>query len=224
MRLASIPTYKINLNKDAVQSRHAYYFIKRIFGLLFSLLGLILLSPFFAFFAIRIKAYDKGPVIYKQTRFGINEKPFILYKFRTMHEGADEILAKYEKDNNIKGAMFKLKDDPRITPFGRFLRRHSFDELPQLANVVKGDMFLIGPRPPLPDEVKEYTEYDKQRLYVKPGCSGLWQVTYRNEVDFEDMVQQDLYYIDNASLLFDLKLIFRTIKVIIWPNGMYKTY
>ena len=140
---------------------------------MFSLIAVIVLSPFFAFVAIRIKAFDKGKVIYKQTRLGINEKPFVLYKFRTMHEGADEILKKYEEDNQVKGAMFKIKDDPRITPFGKFLRRHSIDELPQLVNVIKGDMSLIGPRPPLPDEVRKYSDYDKQRLYVKPGCSGL---------------------------------------------------
>lgn len=222
MRLTSIPTYKIYLNKDAVQKRYSYHFVKRIFGFLFSLLGLIVLSPFLLFIIIRIKTLDNGPAIYKQTRIGIDEKPFTLYKFRSMHEGADKILEQYEKDNQIKGAMFKLKDDPRITSFGRFLRKHSFDELPQLVNVLKGDMSLIGPRPPLPDEVKDYTEYDKQRLYVKPGCSGLWQVTYRNEIDFSEMVQQDLYYIDHARLSWDLRLIFRTIKVMIWPNGMYK--
>lgn len=222
MRLSSIPTYKIYLNKEAVQNRWFYHFFKRLFDLLFSLIAVIVLSPFFAFVAIRIKAFDKGKVIYKQTRLGINEKPFVLYKFRTMHEGADEILKKYEEDNQVKGAMFKIKDDPRITPFGKFLRRHSIDELPQLVNVIKGDMSLIGPRPPLPDEVRKYSDYDKQRLYVKPGCSGLWQVTYRNEVGFSEMVQQDLYYINQANLLWDLRLIFRTARVMIWPNGMYK--
>lgn len=215
MRLASIPKYKIYLNKNAVQDRHIYLFIKRLFGSIMSFIALIVLSPFFAIIAIRIKSFDKGSVIYKQTRIGLNEKPFTLYKFRTMHEGADEILYKYEKDNQIKGAMFKLQDDPRITPFGRFLRRHSFDELPQLFNVLKGNMYLIGPRPPLPEEVKKYTDYDKQRLYVKPGCSGLWQVTFRNEIDFSEMVQQDLYYIDHANIFWDLRLIFRTVRVMI---------
>ena len=201
MRLSTIPTYKIYLNKQAVQDRYIYRFIKRIFGTVFSLIALIILSPFFAFVAIRIKIFDKGPVIYKQARVGLNEKQFTLYKFRTMHEGADEIIEKYSKDNRIEGAMFKIQDDPRITPFGRFLRRHSFDELPQLFNVAKGDMSLIGPRPPLPREVESYTDYDKQLLFVKPGCSGLWQVTYRNEISFKERVQQDLYYIDHANIL-----------------------
>lgn len=222
MRLSTIPTYKIFLNKAAVQDRHIYQFIKRVVGSLFSLIVLIILSPFFVFVAIRIKAFDKGPIIFKQTRIGKDEKPFMLYKFRTMHEGADEILYKYERENQIKGAMFKLQNDPRITPFGRFLRRHSFDELPQLFNVLKGNMYLIGPRPPLPEEVEKYTDYDKQRLFVKPGCSGLWQVTYRNEIDFSEMVQQDLYYIDHSNIFWDLRLIFRTVRVMIWPNGMYK--
>lgn len=173
MRLSTIPTYKIYLNKEAVQDRHIYYFFKRISGGILSAIALILLSPFFAFIAIRIKAYDKGSVIYKQTRIGKNEKLFTLYKFRTMHEGAEEVIKKYEKKNQIEGAMFKIQDDPRITPFGKFLRRHSFDELPQLFNVVKGDMALIGPRPPLPREVENYSDYDRQILFVKPGCSGL---------------------------------------------------
>ena len=173
MRFSTIPTYEIHLNKIAVQDRYVYRFLKRFFGTIFSAIALVLLSPFIAFIAIRIKAFDKGPVIFKQTRIGMNEKPFTLYKFRTMHEGADDIIKQYEKENQIKGAMFKIKDDPRITPFGKFLRRHSFDELPQLFNVVKGDMALIGPRPPLPREVEHYTDYDKQILYVKPGCSGL---------------------------------------------------
>lgn len=150
MRFTAIPTYKIYLNKDAVQQRYVYRFIKRCFDFVTSAVALVLLSPFFLIIAIRIKAYDKGPVIFKQTRYGLNKKPFTFYKFRSMHEGADKILKQYEDKNQIEGAMFKLKDDPRITPFGRFLRKHSFDELPQLLNVLKGDMALIGPRPPLP--------------------------------------------------------------------------
>lgn len=201
MRLSTIPTYKIHLNKKAVQDRYIYRSVKRIGGGVMSIIALILLSPFFAYIAIRIKSYDKGPVIFKQTRIGMNEKPFTLYKFRTMHEGADERIKQYEKGNEMKGAMFKLIDDPRITPFGRFLRRHSFDELPQLVNVIKGNMALIGPRPPLPREVEKYTNYDRQILFVKPGCSGLWQVTYRNAISFDKRVQQDLYYIDHANIL-----------------------
>ena len=200
MRLSTIPTYKIHLNKTAVQDRYVYRFLKRLFGTIFSAIAIILLSPFIAIIAIKIKAFDKGSVFFKQTRIGMNEKPFTLYKFRTMHEGSDDIIKQYEKENQIKGAMFKIKDDPRITPFGKFLRRHSFDELPQLFNVIKGDMALIGPRPPLPREVENYTDYDMQIFYVKPGCSGLWQVTYRNEISFSERIQQDLYYIDHANI------------------------
>ena len=133
---------------------------------------------------------------------------------------------KLEKDlleqNEVEGAMFKMHDDPRITKIGKFIRAHSLDELPQLWNVLIGNMSLVGPRPPLPNEVEQYTDYDKQRLLVKPGCSGLWQATCRNAADFPEMVQLDIEYINRSGVFFDLWIIFKTIGVIFHPNGMYE--
>lgn len=134
---------------------------------------------------------------------------------------AEEKLAELMEQNEVDGAMFKMKDDPRVTKIGKMIRRTSLDELPQLLNVVKGDMSLIGPRPPLEREIAEYTPHDMQRLLVKPGCSGLWQVSGRNEVGFEEMVDFDVEYIQNRSTLNDIKIIFKTIKVMFKPNGAY---
>ena len=144
-----------------------------------------------------------------------------MYKFRSMVTNADQLLEKLKDQNDVDGAMFKLKHDPRITKIGHFIREHSLDELPQLVNVLKGDMSLVGPRPPLPSEVDQYTEYDKQRLYVMPGCTGLWQATVRNKVGFNEMVQLDIQYIQKASFMFDLWIIWKTIEIIIRPNGSY---
>lgn len=146
-----------------------------------------------------------------------NEKPF-----RSMVVNADQLKKQLLTQNEVEGAMFKMHDDPRVTKIGKFIRAHSLDELPQLWNVLKGNMSLIGPWPPLPDEVAEYDDWDKQRLLVKPGCSGLWQATSRNEADFKVMVLLDIEYINKSSLLFVPKLILMTIKVIIHPNGIYE--
>ena len=134
---------------------------------------------------------------------------------------AEEQLGELLDKNELKGAMFKIKEDPRITEFGKFIRRTSLDELPQLINVIKGDMSLIGPRPPLQREVAEYTQFDMQRLLVKPGCSGLWQVSGRNDVDFDEMVEFDIDYIQNRSLKLDISLIIKTIKVMLKSDGAY---
>lgn len=144
-----------------------------------------------------------------------------MYKFRSMVTNADQLLEQLKDQNEVEGAMFKMKHDPRITKVGHYLREHSLDELPQLVNVLKGDLSLVGPRPPLPSEVEQYTDYDKQRLYVTPGCTGLWQATERNDVGFEDMVKLDLEYIKRSSLSFDFKIIFHTIKIILKPNNSY---
>lgn len=144
-----------------------------------------------------------------------------MYKFRSMVTNADQLLEQLKDQNEVEGAMFKMKHDPRITKVGHYLREHSLDELPQLVNVLKGDLSLVGPRPPLPSEVEQYTDYDKQRLYVTPGCTGLWQATERNDVGFEDMVKLDLEYIKRSSLSVDFKIIFQTIKIILKPNNSY---
>ena len=144
-----------------------------------------------------------------------------MYKFRSMVVNADRLLKNLKDQNEIDGAMFKMKNDPRITKVGHFIRKHSLDELPQLINVIKGDMSLVGPRPPIPSEVVDYTEYDKQRLYVVPGCTGLWQATERNDVGFDDMVKLDLEYIKKSSFIYDLGLIIKTVQIIFKPNGSY---
>lgn len=134
---------------------------------------------------------------------------------------ADQLLEKLKDKNEVDGAMFKMKNDPRITPIGHFIREHSLDELPQLVNVLNGDMSLVGPRPSLPSEVRQYTDYDKQRLYVTPGCTGLWQATERNNVGFNEMVRLDLKYIQNASIIYDFQIILKTVIIVFRPNGSY---
>lgn len=209
------------LNRDKIKSRFIYHSVKRVFDFLAATCGLIILSPLMLVIAILIKIEDHGPVFYKQIRVGKNGKKFKMYKFRSMFVNADQILEKLKEQSDVEGPMFKMKKDPRVTKIGHFIRKHSLDELPQFFNVIKGDMSLVGPRPPLPAEVAEYSDYDKQRLYVIPGCTGLWQATERNEVGFNEMVQLDIEYIKKADFLFDLWIIWKTIEVMVKPNGSY---
>lgn len=209
------------LNRDKIKSRFIYHGIKRIFDIVAAACGIIILSPLMIIIAVLIKIEDHGPIFYKQVRVGKNGKTFKMYKFRSMFVNADQMLAELKEQNDVEGPMFKMKDDPRITKIGHFIRKHSLDELPQFLNVIKGDMSLVGPRPPLPSEVAEYSDYDKQRLYVIPGCTGLWQTTERNEVGFNEMVQLDIEYIQRASFVFDLWIIWKTVEIIIKPNGSY---
>lgn len=204
------------------RERYGYRLIKRLFDVCASFTALVLLSPMFLVVAIAIKAEDsQGKVFYSQIRVGKGGKRFKMYKFRSMVSNADELLKTFISENDVDGAMFKMKLDPRVTKVGSFIRKYSIDELPQLVNVLKGNMSLVGPRPPLEREVKEYTDYDKQRLYVKPGCTGLWQATVRNSVGFDEMVRLDLIYVQKRSLKFDLWIIFRTVKIMFRPNGAY---
>lgn len=204
------------------RERYGYRLIKRLFDVCASFTALVLLSPMFLVVAIAIKAEDsRGKVFYSQIRVGKGGKRFKMYKFRSMVSNADELLKTLISENDVDGAMFKMKLDPRVTKVGSFIRKYSIDELPQLVNVLKGNMSLVGPRPPLEREVKEYTDYDKQRLYVKPGCTGLWQATVRNSVGFDEMVRLDLIYVQKRSLKFDLWIIFRTVKIMFRPNGAY---
>ncbi|MEE6637649.1 sugar transferase [Limosilactobacillus pontis] len=209
------------INPQKVKSRKGYHFVKRTMDIVLSSIGLICLSPLMAVIAYKIKKEDKGPVFYKQVRVGKNGHKFEMYKFRSMVTNADQLLDRLKDQNEVEGAMFKMKHDPRITKVGHYLREHSLDELPQLVNVLKGDMSLVGPRPPLPSEVARYTDYDKQRLYVMPGCTGLWQVTARNDVGFDEMVKLDLEYVQHANLGYDLWIIIKTIGIIIKPNSSY---
>ena len=209
------------LNKDKIKSRFIYHSMKRLFDIVAATCGIIILSPLMIIIAVLIKAEDHGPIFYKQVRVGKNGKTFKMYKFRSMFINADKMLDKLKEQNDVDGPMFKMKDDPRVTKIGHFIRKHSLDELPQFFNVLKGDMSLVGPRPPLPSEVEEYSEYDKQRLFVIPGCTGLWQATERNEVGFNEMVQLDIQYIQRASFTFDLWIIWKTVGIVIKPNGSY---
>ncbi|KSU82175.1 multidrug MFS transporter [Fictibacillus enclensis] len=204
------------------EKRFGYEAAKRFIDIIGALAGLIILSWLFLIVALLIKKEDaKGPVLFKQIRVGKDGKEFYMYKFRSMVNDAEKQLEKLLQYNEIAGAMFKMKEDPRVTNIGKFIRKTSIDELPQLINVLKGDMSLVGPRPPLPREVQEYTNYDRQRLLVTPGCTGLWQVSGRNDVGFSDMVELDLEYISNRSLLFDMKIIYKTIKVLFGSDNAY---
>ena len=212
---------RLKVNPAKVNERPFYHVVKRLFDIVASACGLILLSPLFLFLVIKIRSEDGGPAFYSQERIGKDEKPFKMRKFRSMVVDADKMMDKLEDKNEIDGAMFKIKDDPRVTKIGHVIRKYSLDELPQLWNVLIGDMSLVGPRPPLPSEVEEYTDYDKQRLTVMPGCTGLWQVTKRNEADFDEMVWLDIVYINHSGLVEDLKLIIKTVLVMVHPNGAY---
>lgn len=195
---------------------------KRIFDILASAAGLIILAIPFLIIGLIIKLDDpKGGVFYSQIRLGKDGKEFRMWKFRSMVANADQMVDKLMEQNEIEGAMFKIKDDPRITHIGAFIRKYSIDELPQLFNILNGDMSLVGPRPPLPREVADYTEYDKQRLAVIPGATGLWQVSGRSDVDFDEMVDLDIEYINTASWWNDIKILFRTVYIMIRPNGAY---
>lgn len=210
------------LNQSEIDHRWVYRAVKRTFDTICSALALVILSPLFLIVAILIKLEDRGgPVFYSQTRIGRNGKKFKMYKFRSMVTDADQRLKELLKQSDVEGAMFKMKNDPRVTKIGKFIRKYSIDELPQLLNVVKGDMTLVGPRPPLQREVDLYTEYDRQRLMVTPGCTGLWQVSARNSVGFHGMVDIDIDYIQKSGILFDGYIMLRTVTVMIRPNSAY---
>ena len=210
------------LAAEEINRNVVYLFIKRLMDMFGALCGIVLLLPIFIIVTILIKLEDpKGPVFFKQVRVGKDGREFGMYKFRSMVTDAEERLKDLLQCNEVSGAMFKMKDDPRVTKIGRFIRKTSIDELPQLLNVLKGDMSLVGPRPPLPREVKEYTSYDKQRLLVTPGCTGLWQVSARNSVGFNEMVKLDLEYIQNRNIIYDMKIIIKTIKVVCSSQNGY---
>ncbi|CAM3557031.1 sugar transferase [Marinicrinis lubricantis] len=215
-------TYYSRTRAGGREAGKLYLFMKRTIDVAGAVFGILFMSPLFLVIAMLIKIEDpKGPVLFHQIRIGKGEKPFRMYKFRSMVSDAEEKLQELLDKNEVSGAMFKMKEDPRITKVGKFIRKTSIDELPQLFNVLKGDMSLVGPRPPLPREVEEYSEYDKLRLTVTPGCTGLWQVSGRNSVGFKEMVELDLQYIRKRSLLFDLKILLKTVYILIKPNDAY---
>ncbi|MEK4277446.1 sugar transferase [Paenibacillus sp. FSL R7-0026] len=199
-----------------------YLFMKRMLDLLGSFIGLIILCPLFAVIGLLIKIEaPQGSVFFRQVRVGQNGKEFHMYKFRSMVANAEDLLEQLIDQNEVNGNMFKMKNDPRITRIGKFIRKTSLDELPQLWNVFRGEMSLVGPRPALPREVKNYTSYDRQRLQMIPGCTGLWQVSGRNSVGFEEMVELDLTYARERNMMVDIKIIFRTFKVLVGSKDAF---
>ncbi|MDU2490241.1 MAG: sugar transferase [Clostridium celatum] len=191
-----------------------YEVIKRLIDVVCSFMGVIVLSPLFIIIAIIIKTTSKGPVFFSQKRVGKNGKEFDMYKFRSMVVNAEELKEKLAAKNEMSGPMFKMKDDPRVTKVGKFIRKTSIDELPQLWNVLKGDMSLVGPRPSLPKEVAQFEEWMYRRLEVKPGLTCYWQVSGRNNIDFDDWMKLDIKYVDERSTWVDIKLIFKTVGVL----------
>jgi exopolysaccharide biosynthesis polyprenyl glycosylphosphotransferase len=195
--------------------------LKRAFDLLAGGLGLLAISPFLLAIALAVKLDSPGPVFYRQTRVGKDGRRFRIYKFRSMRPDADRLLEVLRAGNEADGPLFKMRRDPRVTRVGAFLRRWSLDELPQLINVVKGEMSLVGPRPPIPAEVDEYESWQFGRLRAVPGLTGLWQVSGRSDVSFHDMVRLDLHYIRNWTILLDLEILLRTVPAVLTSRGAY---
>lgn len=205
---------QLEIESESSMEFSLYEVIKRLIDVVCSFLGVLVLSPLFIIIAIIIKTTSKGPVFFSQKRVGKNGKEFEMYKFRSMVVNAEELKEKLASQNEMSGPMFKMKDDPRVTKVGKFIRKTSIDELPQLWNVLKGDMSLVGPRPSLPKEVAQFEEWMYRRLEVKPGLTCYWQVSGRNNIDFEDWMKLDIKYVDERSTWIDIKLIFKTVGVL----------
>lgn len=215
-------TDRVKLDRDEqLKSKRLYWAGRRFQDILFSTLALIVLSPVFLITAVAIYIDDpKGSPIFKQERVGRDGKRFSFYKFRSMCVDAEEKLESLLKDNEMDGPVFKMKDDPRITRVGRFIRKTSIDELPQLWNILKGDMSIVGPRPALPREVEQYGEYEKQRLIVQPGLTCYWQIRpNRNDTTFDEWMNLDMKYIRERSFLTDWKIIFMTVRAVLFGYG-----
>lgn len=208
--------------RDLLQNKNGkYLYIKRSLDILVACISLIIFSPLMIILMVVIYLDDpNGSPIYSQVRIGQNGKPFKFYKFRSMYMNAEDRLEEILEMNEMKGPSFKIKDDPRITKVGHFIRKCSLDELPQLVNVLRGDMAIVGPRPPLPREVAQYDEYQKLRLSIQPGLTCYWQVqSRRNDIDFDRWVELDLKYIGECKLSTDIKIIFQTIGVVFTGEG-----
>ena len=194
--------------------KRIYEISKRAIDIIGAGSGLLLLSPVIVIVACAIKFTSKGPIFFSQKRVGKNGELFDMYKFRSMVVNAEELKEKLAHQNEMSGPMFKMKDDPRVTKVGKFIRKTSLDELPQLWNVLKGDMSLVGPRPSLPKEVAQFEKWMYKRLSVKPGLTCFWQVSGRNNIDFEDWMKLDIKYVDERNIWIDIKLIFKTVLVL----------
>jgi exopolysaccharide biosynthesis polyprenyl glycosylphosphotransferase len=197
------------------------HLLKRSFDLAVASVAVALTAPIWLASALAIKLTSRGPMLFKQVRVGREGKPFTIYKLRTMVRGAELLLAQLEEKNEGSGPLFKIRQDPRITRVGRWLRRYSLDELPQLLNVLKGEMSLVGPRPPLPKEVATYEDWHRDRLEVRPGITGLWQTGGRSELSFDDYVRLDLFYIENWSITYDLFIMFKTVPAVLSSKGAF---
>tara|TARA_Y100000591_G_C21574424_1_gene565085 strand:+ start:125 stop:748 length:624 start_codon:yes stop_codon:yes gene_type:complete len=201
-------------------NKEVYYFFKRVFDIIFSFFVLIILFPFFILIAFIIKIESKGTVIYNWKVVGKNGIKFNSFKFRTMREDADSLKKDLLNSNEMKGPFFKMTNDPRVTYFGRFLRKYSLDELPQFFSVLLGDMSVVGPRPPLQIEFEEFNEFEKRKMQVKPGITCLWQVEGRNSIsDASEWINKDLEYIEKQNFMLDLKIIFKTILTVLRGSG-----
>ena len=213
---AKMDREELNLNSEVVITdiTIGYKFFKRVIDVVCSLVGLLVLSPVLIVISILIKLESDGPIIFSQDRIGYKGEKFKMYKFRSMVVNAEELKKKLAEQNEMSGPMFKMKNDPRVTKVGKFIRKTSIDELPQLINILKGEMSLVGPRPSLPKEVKEFEPWMMERLEVKPGLTCYWQVSGRNDIDFEDWMKLDIKYIRERSFLLDIKLIFKTFFVL----------
>lgn len=193
--------------------------MKRLIDVIGSIVALVVFTPTMLVIMLLIKFEDKGPVFYGQTRIGKNGAEFKMWKFRSMRENAHELRSQMMAQNDADGPMFKIKDDPRVTKIGHFIREKSLDEIPQFFNVLKGEMSLVGPRPSLPEEVMEFDSRERERLNVLPGLTGLWQVSGRNDLSFDDMIALDLEYVKHHSVLWDVKIIFITVAQMFFSKG-----
>ena len=209
----------IAVREPTIQGWH--YRLKRAIDVCLAALTLVLLAPLLALIALAIRLDSVGPVLFGQTRVGRDGWLFTCYKFRSMIDGADHFRSALQERNEATGPIFKMKDDPRLTRVGRVIRRLSLDELPQFWNVLVGDMSLVGPRPPLPTEVQDYQDWHRRRLEIAPGITGLWQVSGRSELTFDEMVMLDLFYAENWSLLLDFQILLRTLPTVLRGTGAY---
>jgi exopolysaccharide biosynthesis polyprenyl glycosylphosphotransferase len=208
------------LSFSTTPTNEALMFVRRILDVILASFILVVFGPLVMLpAAILIRLTSSGPILFKQTRCGLNGRQFVMHKFRSMVNNAEQLRVELEGLNEMDGPVFKSSRDPRITTVGKIIRRFSIDELPQIFNVLRGDMSLVGPRPPLPAEVARYERWQRRRLSMKPGMTCLWQISGRNEVSFDDWMKLDLTYIDNWSLMLDLKILLKTVPVVLLGRG-----
>jgi len=211
----------LNSRLELEKKSAAFFVVKRVFDILLSLIGLVILSPIFLITSIAIYVEDHGPAFFVQERNGLGGEVFRMYKFRSMCKDASAMHQSLLSENELDGPAFKLKDDPRITKVGKFIRKTSIDELPQLLNIIKGEMSIVGPRPLPTYETAELNAYQRQRMLVKPGLTCYWQCSGRNDIPFDEWMELDMKYIKEASVLTDMVIVLKTIKAVIHGGGAY---